>query len=506
MLDQELSLLTELIRSQSRVILPQVGAFLVKDLEGGFRSENVSFSPYLRFNDGGLSGYFAERLGLDGGEAERRAEALSAYVSGELEAGRGVSIPGLGELNPGAVVSFSPVTGVVGEPVVFSVDTFGGEGVQASAGAGVDFISSDGALDSTFGSVGVLGGAASSLSQSAGVGASEGDPVVSTWAAPLSEATLSARAGEGAVSAESGSGMEGEGSVQAVATGGKPAEGKPVGGKSVQRKTAQGRPVQRKPVQGRPVQRRPVQRKPVQRKAVESKPVQSTGSSSGKGGRVWLIVLVVLLVLGGGVVGMYFFYPAPLKAGLELVGLGGWMDEDGEVATALEDRDGFVEGGASVAGVVGEEGEKSDLEREFESRVAESVSSAEAAGLAMSRAGVAGGGEVTGQQGTSGGAGAASGAPAGAYEGHDRSAAVERTPVPYGGEHGYHIILGSFRNPEYASDYAARLRDRGYEASILDRPSGMQAVSVGTYGSNSEAQSALYDLQSEFPEAWILYR
>ena len=50
--------LYELITQKSRVILPEFGAFLVKD-DGSktFNPENVSFSPFLKYNDGMVEDY-----------------------------------------------------------------------------------------------------------------------------------------------------------------------------------------------------------------------------------------------------------------------------------------------------------------------------------------------------------------------------------------------------------------------------------------------------------------
>jgi len=77
--------LYELIRQNSRIILPEFGAFLVKDSkEKGFNSSNVSFSPFLRYNDGMLEVFIAKTRGISKEDAAKEVRSFVEVVKNEL--------------------------------------------------------------------------------------------------------------------------------------------------------------------------------------------------------------------------------------------------------------------------------------------------------------------------------------------------------------------------------------------------------------------------------------
>ncbi len=94
----DLSVLTKMVQSNVRLILPTIGAFFVKDLESGFRAENVTFSTFLRYDDGRLTELLAQEEGIPAAEAMQRCEAIYKYVGSELETHGACGIPGLGTL------------------------------------------------------------------------------------------------------------------------------------------------------------------------------------------------------------------------------------------------------------------------------------------------------------------------------------------------------------------------------------------------------------------------
>lgn len=94
----DLSVLTKMVQSNVRLILPTIGAFFVKDLESGFRAENVTFSTFLRYDDGRLTELLAQEEGIPAAEAMQRCEAIYKYVDSELETHGACGIPGLGTL------------------------------------------------------------------------------------------------------------------------------------------------------------------------------------------------------------------------------------------------------------------------------------------------------------------------------------------------------------------------------------------------------------------------
>lgn len=91
--------LRELIEKNARVILPDFGAFLVKD-DGTsvFKPENITFSPFLRYNDGMVEDALATKQKVSKDKAK---EALTKYVEelkAELQSKKVFVISDLGSL------------------------------------------------------------------------------------------------------------------------------------------------------------------------------------------------------------------------------------------------------------------------------------------------------------------------------------------------------------------------------------------------------------------------
>ncbi len=91
--------LTELIHQNTRIILPEFGAFLVKDSgEKGFNPANVSFSPFLRYNDGMLEVYVAKKRGISKEDASKDVHEFVETLKNELLEKGIYEIEGLGSL------------------------------------------------------------------------------------------------------------------------------------------------------------------------------------------------------------------------------------------------------------------------------------------------------------------------------------------------------------------------------------------------------------------------
>jgi len=91
--------LTELIRQNTRIILPEFGAFLVKDNgEKEFNPNNVSFSPFLRYNDGMLEVFVAKSKGISKEEASKDVREFVETIKNELLEKGVFPIEGLGLL------------------------------------------------------------------------------------------------------------------------------------------------------------------------------------------------------------------------------------------------------------------------------------------------------------------------------------------------------------------------------------------------------------------------
>lgn len=91
--------LNELIRQNTRIILPEFGAFLVKDNgEKEFNPNNVSFSPFLRYNDGMLEVFIAKSKGISKEEASKDVHDFVETIKNELLEKGEFPIEGLGLL------------------------------------------------------------------------------------------------------------------------------------------------------------------------------------------------------------------------------------------------------------------------------------------------------------------------------------------------------------------------------------------------------------------------
>jgi len=86
----------ELLEKHNRVIIPDFGAFLVKDT-GDIRSlANISFSPFLRYNDGLVEAFLSEKDDLTKAEATNQVKAYVDSIKVQLDKGDHVELPKLG--------------------------------------------------------------------------------------------------------------------------------------------------------------------------------------------------------------------------------------------------------------------------------------------------------------------------------------------------------------------------------------------------------------------------
>jgi hypothetical protein len=68
----------------------------------------------------------------------------------------------------------------------------------------------------------------------------------------------------------------------------------------------------------------------------------------------------------------------------------------------------------------------------------------------------------------------------------------------------YHIIVGAFKTPSYATDYSAEIKSRGYDGNILDGPYNFDLVTSGSYESLQAALNDLSGVRTDVIEtAWI---
>lgn len=100
--------LVNIITNNSRIILPDFGAFLLKDSENNeFKPENITFSPFLKYNDGVLEEYFAKSKGITKEESIKQIKAFIEQVKKQINESGYFTIEGIGKLtrnNRGAII------------------------------------------------------------------------------------------------------------------------------------------------------------------------------------------------------------------------------------------------------------------------------------------------------------------------------------------------------------------------------------------------------------------
>ncbi|HUW05209.1 MAG TPA: SPOR domain-containing protein [Williamwhitmania sp.] len=86
----------ELLEKHNRVIIPDFGAFLVKDTGDVRDIKNTTFSPFLRYNDGLVENFLAEREELTKVDASTKVREYVENLKAQIEKGEKVYLPGLG--------------------------------------------------------------------------------------------------------------------------------------------------------------------------------------------------------------------------------------------------------------------------------------------------------------------------------------------------------------------------------------------------------------------------
>lgn len=109
----ELTVLVALVSRYGRLILPDLGAFLVSDFESGYSVANVTFSPFLRYNDGKFEQYLESDYAQTKAQARQSVQLFVSEIRQTLEQNGHCTIPDLGELRRDAQgqISFFPQGG-----------------------------------------------------------------------------------------------------------------------------------------------------------------------------------------------------------------------------------------------------------------------------------------------------------------------------------------------------------------------------------------------------------
>jgi len=91
------SILAELIRSNKRLIIPNVGAFLHRETESNTQF-GITFSPFLKYNDGQLEELLIKGYGHSKIDALEQVKNFSTEIFNEIKEKGAYIIPGIGSL------------------------------------------------------------------------------------------------------------------------------------------------------------------------------------------------------------------------------------------------------------------------------------------------------------------------------------------------------------------------------------------------------------------------
>jgi len=68
----------------------------------------------------------------------------------------------------------------------------------------------------------------------------------------------------------------------------------------------------------------------------------------------------------------------------------------------------------------------------------------------------------------------------------------------------YHVVVGSFGSQLNAQNLAAALKKEGKNPAVVVNENNMYRVIIASYDDYAQATSAKVELQSRFPDAWLL--
>lgn len=431
------------------MILPGLGAFLVKAGSGLFRPEDVTFSPFLRYNDGALEGELARTLSQGPAEAHASAVRLVEEINRRLSAGERVEFPGLGWLQEAGTSQpiFIPegAAGSAGFPPSSTAESSAG-GVTTGQGSQQGEVGqSSPPLANPFASQ-PFGSTEQVVGSTVGLGG------VKSASATQEEGVLGAQAGQ-------------SGSSARVVSGDRFADcSVPVRGESA------------------PVSSQARVRKPgAPRYVTRAKPVPAPRQAK-RGGRIWVVfctvlgLLVLVLVADWLWIGRVWPYVLD-ELGIEWYGIpvfpGVVLPEKPVVFDdSLDVKPEQIPAEQSPqASTTEERSGESELVQDYGKRVA-------SAGVESSPS------SPSHQEGRAG-------------LRRLPSASVNRP---------FHIVLGSFREPENADRFVRQLRQSGLEPQVIAQESGMHAVVVASYDGYAGVLSGLEEVRKQYPQAWILQR
>lgn len=80
----------------------------------------------------------------------------------------------------------------------------------------------------------------------------------------------------------------------------------------------------------------------------------------------------------------------------------------------------------------------------------------------------------------------------------------DRATTPHVKEGIYHLIVGSFRNVNYAEKFSDDMKTSGFKSRVIKQPTGMHAVTLGSFLTRQEAEDSMNVWKAQHPNIWIL--
>jgi len=71
----------------------------------------------------------------------------------------------------------------------------------------------------------------------------------------------------------------------------------------------------------------------------------------------------------------------------------------------------------------------------------------------------------------------------------------------------YYVIVGSFKNDNYAQEYSGKIKELGYEGKIIPGPNDFNLVTYGTYSTLKSSLEPMRQAREKVaPAAWIYFK
>lgn len=406
--------LSELITKNTRVILPNFGAFLVKDDGSGtFKPANVSFSPFLKFNDGMVEDWLCKTGNISKDEAIKQVNAFIESVKESLKEKGNFPVGNIGSLvlSPKGSIQFTT-------------------GVPESIGSQPQEVQKEVATKK--------------------VGAKSKAPVVKTPKVeplppvPLEEEITFDIEKQQVKKEEEPPARENFGTEKPTAVE-EPAVQHPTPTKSVP-------PVQTAPPKPQPHKPRP----PV------PQPKKSKQQSSGTGRAIAIGLLIGLLFVAI-LAGVLFLFRGQPENPLSEMPAPTPILEDSDMQVEPLDTNQATE-------------PMGQFDDDFERLSKEDEKTAPPPPTQKPKA-----------------------------QAHPQEVQAAPATMPEDSPDGrFHLIVGSFRNIEFAEKYSRDMQSSGYKSRVITQPSGMHAVTVGTFGTREQALRAMNVVKSQHPNVWLL--